>query len=145
MSLESKIEALTAAVVALSAKLDTITIAAPIAAPVVPVAPPAPVVAPPAPVFTHPPAPVAAPAAAPVMPPAPTFMAPVAAPAPAGAPFADTKGLISYVTDAYTTLGPEKGAQIQNILNSLGCTNINEVPADKYLPLYQGVEALKAS
>ncbi len=140
MSLESKIEALTAAVVALTAKLESNNVAP--AAPVVQapahVAAPAPVVAPePAP------APVAP--AAPVMPAAPSFQpaAPVAA-APAGAPFSDPKGLIDYVMAAYKALGATKGAQIQGVLTGLGYANINDVKPEHYGALHAGVEALKA-
>lgn len=137
MSLESKIEDLTAAIHALVAAMGqrpaqaATVAAAPVAAPV---PAPAPVVA----------APVAAPA--PVMPPPPTFSAPpVAAPAaPAAAPFTDQKSLITYVMGAYSALGPQKGAQIQNVLTSLGCTNINDVKPEQYAALFAGVEALKA-
>lgn len=138
MSLESKIEDLTAAVTALTAVLaaqrpaQAATVApAPVAAPV-----PAP-----APVVT---APVAAPA--PVMPPPPTFSAVPAAPAaPAAVPFNDQKSLITYVMGAYSALGPTKGAQIQGVLTSLGCTNINDVKPEQYAALFAGVEALKAA
>lgn len=125
MSLEAKIEALTAAVVALTAKLE----AAPVAAP-------APVVAP---------APVAPPAVepAPTMPPPPKFEAPAAAPA-AGAPFTDGKGLIDYVMSSYKVLGPQKGAQMQGVLVGLGYQNINDVKPEHYAALYAGIEALKA-
>lgn len=126
MSLEAKIEALTAAVVALTAKLE----AAPVAA--APVAAPAPVVAP---------APVAPPAVepAPVMPPPPKFEAPAA-----GAPFTDGKGLIDYVMSSYKVLGPQKGAQMQGVLVGLGYQNINDVKPEHYAALYAGIEALKA-
>lgn len=138
MSLESKIEDLTAAIHALVAAMgqrpaQAATVApAPVAAPV---PAPAPVVA----------APVAAPA--PVMPPPPTFSAvPAPAPAaPAAAPFNDQKSLITYVMGAYSALGPQKGAQIQNVLTSLGCTNINDVKPEQYAALFAGVEALKAA
>lgn len=140
MSLESKIEALTAAVVALTAKLESSNVA-----PAAPVAQAAPVAAAPAP------APVAAPApapvaAAPVMPAAPSFQAPVAAPAaaPTGAPFSDPKGLIDYVMGAYKALGPQKGAMIQGVLTGLGYANINDVKPEHYGNLFAGVEALKA-
>ena len=137
MSLEMKIDALTAAVTALTAVLaaqrpaQAATVApAPVAAPV---PAPAPVVA----------APVVAPA--PVMPPPPTFSAPpVAAPAPAAVPFGDQKSLITYVMSAYSALGPQKGAQIQTVLTGLGCTNINDVKPEQYGALFAGVEALKA-
>lgn len=135
MSLENKIEALTAAVVALTAKLESSNVAAP--APVAPA---------PAPVVQA--APVAAPAvvaAAPVMPAPPSFVAPtpVAAPAATGAPFTDGKGLIDYVMASYKALGPQKGAQIQGVLVGLGYQNINDVKPEHYGALFTGVEALK--
>ena len=141
MSLESKIEALTQAVVALTAKLESANVAAP--APVAQA--PAPVVAP-APA----PAPVAAPvavAAAPAMPAPPAFVAPApaAAPVASGAPFTDGKGLIDYVMGAYKALGPQKGAQIQNVLVGLGYQNNNDVTPEHYGQLYAGVEQLKAA
>ena len=135
MSLEAKIEALTAAVVALTAKLESSNVA-----PAAPVAPaPAPVVqAAPAP------APVAAPAPAPVMPAPPAFVAPApVAAAPSGVPFADGKGLIDYVMGAYKALGPQKGALIQGVLTGLGYQNINDVKPEHYSALFTGVEALK--
>jgi len=140
MSLELKIEALTAAVVALTAKLESSNVAAP--APVAPA---------PAPVVQAAPAPVAAPvvdtpapvAAAPAMPAPPTFTAPVAALAPTGAPFTDGKGLIDYVMSAYKALGPQKGAQIQGVLTGMGYQNINDVKPEHYGALFAGVEALK--
>jgi hypothetical protein len=142
MSLELKIEALTAAVVALTAKLESSNVAAP--APVAPA--PAPVVqAAPAPAAVYvsavdTPAPVVAAAA---MPEPPTFAAPVAAPAATGAPFSDGKGLIDYVMGAYKFLGPQKGAQIQGVLTGMGYQNINDVKPEHYAALHTGVEALK--
>jgi len=137
MSLESKIEALTAAVVALTAKLESSNVAAP--APVAPT--PAPVVqAAPVVVSVVEPAPVAA---APAMPAPPSFVAPAPAPAPTGAPFSDPKGLIDYVMGAYKALGPQKGAMIQGVLTGLGYQNINDVKPEHYAALHTGVEALK--
>jgi hypothetical protein len=135
MSLENKIEALTAAVVALTAKLESSNVAAP--APVAPA---------PAPVVQA--APVAAPApvaAAPAMPAPPSFVATAPAPAPAatGAPFTDGKGLIDYVMASYKALGAAKGAQIQGVLVGLGYQNINDVKPEHYGQLFAGVEALK--
>ena len=131
MSLEAKIEALTAAVVALTAKLEagaapaaTVVIAAP---------------APSAPQTFTAPAPVAPVVA---MPAPPSFVAPAPA-APAGAPFSDPKGLIDYVMTSYKTLGPQKGAQIQTVLTSMGYGNINDVKPEHYGALFAGVEALK--
>ena len=141
MSLEAKIEALTQAVQALTAQLQSSNVAP--AAPVVQA--PAPVVAP-APVA----APVAAPApvaAAPAMPAPPAFVAPApaAAPVASGAPFTDGKGLIDYVMGAYKAMGPQKGAQIQNVLVGLGYQNINDVKPEHYGALFAGVEQLKAA
>ena len=133
MTIESKLDSLTAAIVALVAVLDrTPTVAAaPVAAPV---PAPAPVVA----------APIAAPVAAPVaaMPAPPTFVAPPPA-APAGAPFSDPKGLMDYVMSSYKALGPQKGAQIQQVLGSIGASTINEVRPEQYAALFTGVEMLK--
>lgn len=138
MSLEAKIEALTAAVIALTTRLAELqdgNVAAP--APVAPT--PAPVVQ-----AASAPAPVAAPvAAAPAMPAPPTFAAPAPAPAATGAPFSDGKGLIDYVMGAYKALGPQKGAQIQGVLTSMGYQNINDVKPEHYAALHTGVEALK--
>ena len=135
MSLEAKIEALTAAVTALTAQLQAGNVAAP-----VPVAPtPAPVVQA---------APVAAPVtvsvtAAPAMPAPPSFVMPAPAPAASGAPFSDGKGLIDYVMGAYKALGPQKGAMIQGVLTGLGYQNINDVKPEHYAALHTGVEGLK--
>ena len=133
MSLEIKIEALTAAVIALTAKLESSNVAlvasvAPAPAPVVQVAS------------------VAAPVvAAPAMPAPPAFVMPAPAPTPVagGAPFADGKGLIDYVMSSYKTLGPQKGAQIQNVLTGMGYANINDVKPEHYGQLFAGIEALK--
>jgi len=158
MSLELKIEALTAAVVALTAKLESSNVAAP--APVAPA--PAPVVqAAPVPmpgdkVTISMAAPAPAPvAAAPVMPAPPSFtpaaMAPAMNPSPtatatsttSSAPFSDGKGLIDYVMSAYKALGPQKGALIQGVLTGMGYQNINDVKPEHYGQLHAGVEALK--
>ena len=137
MSIEAKIEALTAAVTALTAVLagraaPTVALSA---APAVVV--PAPVAAPVAPPA---PAPVAPPVAA--MPAPPTFTAPPVA-APTAAPFSDAKGLMDYVMSAYKALGPQKGASIQQVLTGLGVSTINEVKPEQYAALFAGVEALK--
>jgi len=144
MSLESKIEDLTKAMHLLIAALGARPAAAHVAAPVAAHAP-APVAAPvaaPAPLYGVLHAPVAA---APAMPPPPVFVAPPppAPVAPAAAPFSDQKGLIDFVMGAYKALGPQKGAQIQNVLVGMGCTNINDVKPEQYGALFAGVEALK--
>jgi hypothetical protein len=149
MSLENKIEALTAAVVALTAKLESSNVAAP--APVAPT--PAPVVqdAPLVQPVVTAPLVQAAPVAAPAMPAPPAFVAPAVNPSPtatattttSNAPFTDGKGLIDYVMGAYKALGAAKGAQIQNVLVGLGYQNINDVKPEHYGQLFAGVEALK--
>jgi hypothetical protein len=148
MSIEAKIEALTAAIVTLTAKLESsnVALAAPVApapAPVVQAAPVTvtvvdPVPAAPAPVVTAPGAVTLA------MPAPPSFIEVVApAPAPAGAPFTDAKGLMDYVLASYKSMGQEKGAMIQGVLTTLGYQNINEIKPEHYSALYAGVEALK--
>lgn len=137
MSLEQKIDDLTHAITTLigvlAQKPETVQpVPTPVAAPMV--AAPAPVVA----------APVPAPVAPPVMPPPPTFQAPAPAPAAPTVPFSDGKGLISYVMAAYQSMGPVKGAQIQQVLTGMGCANINDVKPEQYAALYAGVEALRA-
>jgi hypothetical protein len=128
MSLEAKIEALTQAVAALTAKLESSTLA-------------------PAPAVAQAPAPVVEPApvvAAPQMPAPPAFVAPApAAPVASAAPFTDPKGLIDYVMASYKALGPQKGAMIQGVLTGLGYQNINDVKPEHYGALFAGVEALK--
>ena len=151
MSLEAKIEALTQAVVALTAKLESANVAAPapVAQAPAPVVAPAPLVQPAAaaPVSVIPTNPVSSQPAAPAMPAPPAFVAPApaAAPVASGAPFTDGKGLIDYVMGAYKALGPQKGAQIQGVLTGLGYQNINDVKPEHYGALFQGVEQLKAA
>lgn len=140
MSLESKIEALTTAVNQLIAVMSAGSASVPQHAPVTqaPVATPV-AVAPVAPL-------VAAPM---VQMTAPSFTAPVAtpvaAPAPAAAPFSNPQELMQYVMGAYQAMGPQKGANIQGILQSLGHANINDVKPEQYGQLYVAIEQLKAS
>lgn len=138
MSLEAKIDALTAAIAALTSKIEALNV--PAGAPVAQV--PASVLAP----VAHAPAPVVQPPVAPpvaAMPAPPAFMAPPAAAPVAAAPFSDGKGLIEFVMGSYKTLGPQKGAQIQGVLTGLGYQNINDVKPEHYGALFAGVEALK--
>jgi len=133
MSLEAKIEELTRAVIALTAKIDSMQSEVHEAPAPAPEPAPAPV------------APAPEPAPAPVAPapePAPAPVAPAPEPVPA-APFADGKGLIEYVMSAYKELGPEKGAGIQNVLVGLGVQNINDVKPEQYGQFYAAVEALR--
>ena len=156
MSLEAKIEALTAAVTNLTQVIVKIEAAGmqgnapsatPVPAPVVTLTAPAP--APMAPPVVVAPAPVVQ-APAVTMPPPPSFAPPVAppvaaAPAPTGVPFNDAKGLMAYVMASYQTLGPQKGAQIQTVLSGLGVQNINDVKPEQYAALYNGIEQLKGA
>ncbi len=127
MTIESKLDALTAAIVALTATVERIRPGAP---------------TPPQPTPTSAPVgPIPVPAA-PAMPPFAMPGAPVAPPASA-VPFSDAKGLLTYVMEAYKAMGPAKGAGIQTVLTNLGVGNINDVTPDKYAALHAGVEALK--
>lgn len=138
--LEQKLDELVTAINALVAALNAKAAHAP-----APVA--APMVAPaPAPVIPPAPAPVAVVAPpAPAMPAPPTFNAPAPAPVASGVPFSDQKGLVTYVMGAYQSMGPQKGAQIQQVLLQMGCQSINEVKPEQYAALYAGVETLKAA
>lgn len=132
--LETKIEELTKAVIALTELIGKIeakeTAAGSVASKPAPVA---------APIETPAPAPVVE--AAPVMPAAPTFEPVVEA---AGkAPFTDGKGLIDYVMTAYKEMGAEKGAKIQGVLTEMGLQNVNELRPTEYDAFYTKVEALK--
>lgn len=133
MSLEAKIEALTASVNQLIAVMSAVQQSAS-AAPVVQAPPVA------APVAA---APVAA---APQMPALPTF---APAPAPAApvvaAPFQNPQQVTEYTMGAYKAMGPEKGNKIQGILQSMGVQNLNDLKPEQYGPFYQAVEALKVS
>ena len=156
MSLEAKIDLLVTAINALTAALERKTVpattvtaqvaSAPPAAPVPPtvaVTPPVPEVAP---KVAAPIAPVAeSRSSTPAMPAPPSFTAPPPAvnAHPAGVPFSDPKGLIDYVMTTYKALGPQKGAQIQNVLTGLGYQNINDVKPEHYGDLFAGIEALK--
>lgn len=136
MSLESKIEALTKAVESLTATMNGYSggVDKPIP-PIVAAQPETPVAAP-----------VQAPVAAPDMPAPPVFTPPTVAAAPVATtvPFTDAKGLMSYVMSSYQTLGPEKGAQIQGVLQTLGLGNVSDVKAEQYADFYAKVEALKS-
>ena len=138
--LETKIEALTQAVIALTEvilKIEAKETVAPVAAP--------------APVIVEAPVEVAKEIIAAidktVMPAAPTFE-----PVQDGtlinegtkkAPFTDGKGLIEYVMSAYKEMGAEKGAKIQGVLTELGLQNVNELRPTEYDAFYTKVEALK--
>jgi hypothetical protein len=137
MSLEVKIEALTASVNQLIAVMS----AAQQSVPAAPVVQASGYVAPnPAPVA---PAPVVA---APQMPALPTF---APAPAPAApvstAPFTNAQGVMEYTMGAYKAMGPEKGNKIQGILQGMGVANLNDLKPEQYGPFHQAVEALKVS
>ena len=140
MTIESKLDALTAAINNLAAAYAGKQSITPAAAAQTAHYQPAPVQQPVAPM-------VALVPAAPAMPPPPVFAMPVAAPTPAapGAPFTDAKGLLGYVMESYKVMGPAKGAQIQTVLTGLGVANINDIKPEQYAALFAAVEALKAA
>lgn len=141
MSLESKIEALTASVNQLIAVMS----AAQQSAPSQPVTQPQAVN--PTPVVAAPVAPVPV-AAAPVMPAPPTFspVAPAPIPSPvATAPFQNPQQVMEYTMGAYKAMGPEKGNKIQGILQGMGVQNLNDLKPEQYAQFHQAVEQLKVS
>lgn len=89
----------------------------------------------------------APPVAAPVFTPPAVVVAPVVVPAPApgACPIVDQKTLVEYVMSAYKDLGPQKGAQIQGVLNNCQVQSINECRPEHYAYIHQCVEQLKAS
>ena len=84
------------------------------------------------------PAPVAAPVAAPAM------FAPAAMPAAVTGVYADHAAMLAAVMASYKALGPIKGAKIQDILTSVGVSNINEVKPEHYAAIQAGLAALSA-
>jgi len=144
--IQSLIDALphdTREAVAQSVNVATPAPVAPAIAPVAPLPVATPAAPAPAPVVAAAPAPVTVSPSNPAMPAPPVFTPPAPAAAPAGVPFTDGKGLIDYVMGAYKALGPQRGSQIQNVLTSLGYTNINDIKPEHYGALFAGVEALK--
>jgi hypothetical protein len=154
MSLEQKIENLSAVIEKLISALESnaVTVketpAAPLAAPVsVTPTNPAPSVQ------TAPAAPQAAPAPAPTQMPAPPVFEPVAAPEVAEvmaeqakkAPFDTAKGLVDYVMAAYREMGPAKGQGIQKVLVLAGYQNINDVKPEHYFEVWTGIEKLRTA
>ena len=140
MSLEAKIETLSVLIGELIKTLDksNVTSVTPPVAPapaVIPAAPPAA----PIPVATT----VPVVAAAPIMPPPPVF---ATAPTPAAnaLPFSDANTLVAYVMGVYRQIGAAKGAGIQNVLTSLGASNLTDVKPEQYAAFHAGIEALKA-
>lgn len=144
MSIEMKIESLTDALNKLTSVVE-VMIASQKPSPVTQAL--APIVQPAAPVVVAS-APVLQPVAAPVVQAlpvtAPSFISAPVASTPA-VPFNDTKSLIVYVTEAYKTMGPEKGARISDIMAHFKYTNISDVQPEHYGQFYQAVEQLKAS
>ena len=138
MSLEVKIETLSVLIGELIKTLDksnVTSVTPPVAPAVVPAAPPA------APVPVAPTAPVVA--AAPIMPPPPVFASGLTVAANA-LPFSDSTSLVSYVMGVYRQIGAAKGAGIQNVLTSLGASNLTDVKPEQYAAFHAGIEALKA-
>jgi len=59
-------------------------------------------------------------------------------------PFNDTPSLVLWATAKYKALGPERGAQIQPLIQSMGFTALNQIPPDRFAQVYQAIEALGA-
>ena len=72
----------------------------------------------------------------------PGFTVPATA-SPFSAVFANQVELMAFVMDTYKSLGPIKGAKIQEVLNGVGVKNINEVKPEMYAAVKAGIEALK--
>lgn len=144
MSLESQIQTLTDAINNLAFIMQQQAVLAPATPVVVPVAAPVVKIIPepeprPIPIVeAFPPTTLSASPSPVVMPPLPMFTAPAKT-----APFKDAKGLMDYVMASYTSLGAEKGAQIQDIMVGLGYQHINDIKAEHYGALFEKVEALK--
>lgn len=128
---------------ALSAKQSAVATPAPapvqeatkVVAPVeVPAVTPAPVM-PPVPVFTQA---VPTPTVTEVV--HPVVAAPVIAVA---SPFKTRNEFSQYVIDAFKSMGPEKGMQIQQILADMGHTNISHVPEDQWLTIKTKIDGLR--
>lgn len=139
MSLEQALVANTAAVTALHTFLASHP--ALVGAPAQAAAPSYP---PPAPA---PQAPPAAPAA-PVAPPMPTQPFPAAPAAPQGLPFNDNVSAAAWATNAWqqmAAVNPDVAqAKFGALMASLGAADFNQLTPDKYVPLFQGVQAIKA-
>ncbi len=117
------------------------------------------------PVVQEAPAPVTVPTAAAIaasvaptpvsIPPTPVVAAPTAgastptaAPAPAvpdEVPFKTHRDMTNWIMAQYKEMGMEKGKLIQNVLNEIGSSNINEVNPAHYAALYAGVMKLKGN
>lgn len=134
MSIELTIQENTAAIIALTQVMMKIWDQTPEPLPV-PAAPAVP------PIIAATPTPTVAPTPEPT--PAPTVVAPAIPAIPVtAAPFTDNKGLMAYCMSKYSTLGPVKGGQIQQILIGMGHQNLNSIPAEQYGEFFTKVEAL---
>ena len=149
MSLEAKIDNLSAVIEKLISVLESNAVTPTVKetpAPVVKEEPKPAVVAAPA-------APQAAPAPAPTQMPAPPVFEPVTPPEVAEvmaeqakkAPFDTAKGLVDYVMSAYREMGPAKGQGIQKVLVLAGYQNINDVKPEHYFEVWTGIEKLRTA
>lgn len=134
MTIEANLASIAKSLETIAAAMSqrSVTTVAPVAAPAVPVAAPTPVVTVP---NVQP-----APSITPPVTPSVSFDAPVQA-SPSSV-FADHNAFVSFIMDTYKTLGPIKGAKIQDVLASVGVKNINDVRAEMYATVKAGVEAL---
>jgi hypothetical protein len=146
MSLEAKIDNLSAVIEKLIAVIEAGGVA-----PVVKQEPKPVVKEEPVAVVAAPAAPQAAPAPAPTQMPAPPVFEPVTPPevakvmAEQKAPFDTAKGLVDYVMSAYREMGPAKGQGIQKVLVLAGYQNINDVKPEHYFEVWTGIEKLRTA
>jgi len=149
MSLEAKIDNLSAVIEKLISVLESNAVTPTVKetpAPAVKEEPKPAVVAAPA-------APQVAPAPAPTQMPTPPVFEPVTPPEVAEvmaeqakkAPFDTAKGLVDYVMGAYREMGPAKGQGIQKVLVLAGYQNINDVKPEHYYEVWTGIEKLRTA
>jgi len=154
MSLEAKIDNLSAVIEKLISVLESNAVTVKeTPAPVVKQEPKPVVKEEPVAVVAAPAAPQAAPAPAPTQMPAPPVFEAVTPPEVAEvmaeqakkAPFDTAKGLVDYVMGAYREMGPAKGQGIQKVLVLAGYQNINDVKPEHYYEVWTGIEKLRTA
>ncbi len=149
MSIEKNIESITASLASIAASLasidDRMKYPAQDIAPT-PVQTVAPTFTAPEPVDQVPAMGASQPAAPAFAPPA--FAAtPEPAPAAVALPFADTAGFTQYLIASFQKLeakAPGTGGNIQRVIESIGCKNVNEVQPGSWAAVYAEVEKLVA-
>ena len=72
----------------------------------------------------------------------PSMVQPVQQQAPSVSLPTNAQELMTYLTDAFNTMGP-RANEIQTVLTNHGCSNIGAIPANLYAAIVNDVEALK--